>query len=349
MSSCATFAASGLPANRTTSLTFLDSRRLTGPGLLLDRPGAALEIQLDDPEPERAIEAWRAAARLFTGGASLTLSAPLDSLYAATDLNEWAWETALSEVHGDPPPDFGAAVKWMREAIALESNPRLIALCAAARNRGVTFLSDAEFASAGSGWGSVRWPVGALPNPEEVDWDRVHDIPIVLVTGSNGKTTVVRLLAAMIEASGRAAGTTSTDDVRVGGHVLDTGDYSGPGGARLLLRQREVETAVLETARGGLLRRGLEIQRADAAIITNVADDHLGEFGVQSLAELAETKLLVARAVKEDGAVVLNADDAILRGAGQTVRAPIIWFSLEAARPEVVAHVRAGGKWGDGR
>ena len=107
----------------------------------------------------------------------------------------------------------------------------------------------------------------------------MHDIPIVLVTGSNGKTTVVRLLAAMIDASGRAAGMTSTDNVR-SGQTLDSGDYSGPGGARLLLRHAQVEMAVLETARGGLLRRGLEIERADAAVVTNMADDHLGEFGI---------------------------------------------------------------------
>ena len=286
----------------------------------------------------------RLGVRRFSGGASLALSAPPDALYAATEVNEWACETALAQVRAAPLPDFDGAAERLRETIALERNPRLIALRTAARSRGLTFLSDADFASAGSGRGAVLWPMDALPDPEGVDWSVVHDIPIVLVTGSNGKTTVVRLLAAMIEASGRTAGTTSTDNVRIGRQVLDAGDYSGPGGARLLLRHGQVETAVLETARGGLLRRGLEIERADAAVITNVADDHLGEFGITSLAELAEAKLLVSRAVKDGGTVVLNADDAILRDAAGAVRSAITWFSLEPGRPEIAAHLRAGGR-----
>ena len=124
----------------------------------------------------------------------------------------------------------------------------------------------------------------------------------------------------MVEASGRVAGLTSTDAVQVGGMTLDSGDYSGPGGARLLLRRPEVETAILETARGGILRRGLEVEQADVAVVTNIADDHLGEFGIQSLPELAAVKMLAARAVKDGGAVVLNADDAMLRVKGEEVK-----------------------------
>ncbi len=286
----------------------------------------------------------RLSVRTYSGGASLALSAPPDTLYAATDLNEWAWEAALADVHPAALPDFVAAADRLRAAIAAERNPRLLALRSAARARGLTFLSDEETVSVGSGSGVLVWPAASLPEPDGVDWGRVHDIPIVLVTGSNGKTTVVRLLAEMVEESGRVAGMTSTDDVRVGKKTLDSGDYSGPAGARMLLRQAEVEVAILETARGGLLRRGLEIEHADAAVITNIADDHLGEFGIQSLAELAETKLLVARAVKDGGAVVLNADDAILRESARSVRAPIVWFSLESARPDVAAHLRRGGR-----
>ncbi len=284
------------------------------------------------------------AVRAYAGGASLALSAPPDALYAATDLNEWAWEEALAEVRDTPRSLFASAAKRLRDAIALERNPRLLALRAAARERGLTFLSDTDFASAGSGGGAMVWPATSLPEPSAVDWSLVHDIPIVLVTGSNGKTTVVRLLAAMIDASGRAAGVTSTDNVAVKGKTLDSGDYSGPGGARLLLRHPEAEVAVLETARGGLLRRGLEVEHADVAVVTNIADDHLGEFGIQSLDELAGVKLLVTRALKDGGTAVLNADDAILRDASRAVSRPIIWFTLDAGSPEVAAHVRAGGR-----
>ncbi|MFL5516840.1 MAG: Mur ligase family protein, partial [Gemmatimonadales bacterium] len=340
-------------------MTFLDSRRLTGPGLLLDGPGAILEIQLDESKRGAALAAWRRAARrmldqvgwagetlatrTFRGGASLALSAPADALYAATDLNEWAWATAAAEIRGAPGPDFAAAAERLRAAIQKERCPALLALREAARARGLTFLSDEDGVSVGAGTGALLWPLDRLPDPASVDWGRAHEIPTALVTGSNGKTTVVRLLAAMVAETGRVTGTTSTDAVTVGGAPIAEGDYSGPEGARMLLRRPEVEAAILETARGGLLRRGLTIERADVAVITNIADDHLGEYGIQDLGALAEAKLLVARAVGPEGGVVLNADDPILVGAAASVRAPIVWFSLEPDRAGVAEHLRAAG------
>ena len=337
-----------------------DSRRLTGPSLLLDRPGAILEIHLDPARVPEAAEAWRVAARrlldavgwngetlatrTFATGASLALTAPADALYAATDLNEAAWEAAEARLAGKPGPDEAATAERLRAAIAGERDPRLAALRDAARAHGLVFLSGEGLVSAGAGTGVAVWPADALPAAGDVDWARVHDVPVALVTGSNGKTTVVRLLAAMLSERGQVAGATSTDGVSVGGVTIAEGDYSGPSGARLLLRRPEVEAAVLETARGGLLRRGLPVEHADAAVVTNVADDHLGEFGIEDLRSLAEVKLLVARAVRPDGALVLNADDPVLREAASAVRAPIVWFSLEAGEPAIVRHVAAGGR-----
>ena len=337
----------------------LDSRRLTGPGLLLDCPGAILDVRLGGQDPDQAIAAWENAARRllgdvgwaneglatrrFPGGVSLALTAPVDGLYAATDLNESAWEAAAAELGGGPPPDYTAAVASIRGAIASERNAALVALRSAARSRGLTFLSGEEQVSVGSGAGALVWPEASLPDPAAVDWSRVRDVPIALVTGSNGKTTVVRLLAAMTRAAGRVPGLTSTDGVMVGTVAIAEGDFSGPSGARMVLRHPEVETAVLETARGGLLRRGLAVEQANAAVVTNVAEDHLGEFGIESLAQLADTKLLVAKALGTRGTLVLNADDPMLVERGPSVRAPIIWFSLDPTSPLVSSHTRAGG------
>src|SRR5206468_3212752 len=143
------------------------------------------------------------------------------------------------------------------------------------------------------------------------------DVPTALVTGTNGKTTTVRLLGAIAAAAGRVAGVTSTDRVTVGDQVVAVGDYSGPNGARTVLRDRRVEVAFLELARGGILRRGLAVPRAHVALVTNVANDHLGEFGIFDVPALADTKMVVARAVGPAGRVVLNADDPLLleRGA----------------------------------
>jgi UDP-N-acetylmuramyl tripeptide synthase len=339
-------------------MDLLDSRRLTGPNLLSDREGAILDVSLAPAEADSVIDAWRRetrhlldavgwereeiAVRRFPGGASLAFSAPIDALYAATELNEQAWEAAAAAVAGAPAPDAGAAVKSLCAAIDRERNPALLALRAAAEARSVTFLSDDEEASVGLGIGSKSWPVGALPQPEEVHWERVHDVPVVLVTGTNGKTTTVRLLAAMARASGLVAGTTSTDRIEVGGEVLERGDFSGPGGARRLLRDRRVEMAVLETARGGILRRGLPVRRADAAAVINVAADHLGEFGVGDLDALADAKMVVARVVTPEGRVVLNADDPLVTARAARASAPVVWFSLDPERSPVHRRLVSG-------
>ena len=332
--------------------TVRDSRRLTGPNLVTERPGAVLEVELPDRSAEEAIRLWQAearhamdalgwaaeslAVRRFPGGASLALTAPIDTLYAATEVNEWAWAAATARLHGEAVDPKGELAR-LAAMIAAEQRPALLALEHAAAAHGVRFLWDDDLVSVGMGIGSRTWPMAALPAPNAVDWTAVRDIPVALVTGSNGKTTVTRLVSGMITAAGLVGGHTSTDGIKVGGETLEAGDFSGPGGARRLLRDQRVEMAVLETARGGLLRRGLTVDRADAAVITNIAEDHLGESAVYSLADLAEAKLVVARALGSDRPLVLNADDPALVEAAGTLRCPVAWFSLDPDNPTLQA------------
>jgi UDP-N-acetylmuramyl tripeptide synthase len=342
----------------TISASVLDSRRLTGPGLLLDRPGAVLDVRLDETDVERAIAAWHKAAgrllaevgweketsvsRRFPGGVSLALTAPVDGLYAATEINERAWEAAAAELARQPvvaPADVTA----LRRTVAEERNPTLVSLQERAAVRGLTFLVGEDQVSAGSGTGALVWAADALPDPATVDWRRAHDVPIALVTGSNGKTTVVRLLAEMVRVGGRTPGYTTTDGVTVGTRLVEPGDFSGPSGARMALRHPDVEVAILETARGGILRRGLAVGRADVAVITNVAEDHLGEFGIETLTQLADTKLVVAKALGDRGTIVLNADDPLLVERSARIRAPVVWFSLDPESPIVAGRLRNGG------
>jgi len=182
-----------------------------------------------------------------------------------------------------------------------------------------------------------------LPGADAVAWPRLGAIPVALVTGTNGKSTTVRLLGTIARAAGKVAGVTSTDAVTVGDEVVADGDYSGPNGARSVLRDPRVEVAILELARGGILRRGLAVPRADVALVTNVANDHLGEYGVLDVPTLADAKLVVARAVGAGGRVVLNADDPLLAGRGARLTQAVTWFTLDAARPEIAAHVARGG------
>ncbi len=168
-------------------------------------------------------------------------------------------------------------------------------------------------------------------------------MPTAIVTGTNGKTTVVRLLAACATATGRTTGYSCTDGVFIAGEALGTGDYSGPAGARRVLRDARVGAAVLETARGGILRRGLAVSRADVAVITSIAADHFGEYGVHDLDGLAHVKLAVARALDDRGLLVANADDPVLARAAPTAGKPIGWFAQDADAPLLAAHRRAGG------
>ena len=323
-----------------------ESRRLTGPNLLLDGPGAVLEASCPVGREDELIGHWRRQARLilqavgwpdavlatrrFLGGASLAVAAPADGLYPATLVNEWACEAAAADLDAGPMPALESAAASIRREIVADGDPALLALADAARAHGVACVVGDRRVSVGLGRGSDRWFDDDLPAPDAVDWASIHDVPVILVTGTNGKSTTVRLLAAMARAAGKVVGLSSSDWVRVGDEILDRGDFSGPGGARLVLRDRRVELAVLELARGGILRRGLPLARADAAIVTNVAADHLGEYGILDLDGVADAKLVVAKAL-HGGPLILNADDPRLveRAAGSG--APVAWFTMAPA------------------
>ncbi|MEJ2311036.1 MAG: Mur ligase family protein [Gemmatimonadales bacterium] len=344
-----------------------ESRRLTGPNILLDGPGAVIDVETRGAAAAEVEGAWRRHAqaaleavgwadselrcRRFPGGVTLAFSAPEDVLYAATQVNEWAWEAARAEL-GDAeaePESLEKAAERLRAAIEEERNPRLIALRDAAQGRDVTFLTDDDVSSVGMGRGCRLWPTSEVPLPEQVDWGGVRDVPVALVTGTNGKTTTVRLLTGIARAAGVVPGCTSTDGIIVGDRVVDEDDWAGPGGARQVLRRPDVEVGILETARGGILRRGLGVPRADAALVTNVAEDHLGEYGVDDLDALADTKLVVARVVHDGGRVVLNAEDDVLVAAVQRamesglILTPLTWFSLDARHPRILRHLESGG------
>src|SRR5690606_18466168 len=120
-----------------------------------------------------------------------------------------------------------------------------------------------------------------------------------------------------------------TDGIYLDGALIEDGDYSGPGGARALLRNRRAEAAILETARGGLLRRGLGVERADVALGANFSPEHFGAHGIHHMDGPAQVKLTVARALASDGSVVRNADNAPLRRHADAVAAPLAWLSID--------------------
>jgi cyanophycin synthetase len=169
-------------------------------------------------------------------------------------------------------------------------------------------------------------------------------IPIVSVTGTNGKTTTTRLIRHIISLTGKTVGMTCTLGSFVGEKCISSGDNTGPASAQLVLSYREVEAAVLETARGGILRKGLGYDQADVGVIVNVSDDHRGQDGINSLEELAYVKSLVIEALKPDGYAVLNADDPMTSFFIQRLKRKVVYFSQNARNPVIESHLRSGGQ-----
>jgi cyanophycin synthetase len=169
-------------------------------------------------------------------------------------------------------------------------------------------------------------------------------VPIVAVTGTNGKTTTSRMIAHIMKIAGKSVGLTTTDGIYIDGTQIMAGDMSGPTSARMVLKNPTIDYAVLETARGGILRSGLGFDRANIAVVTNVSSDHLGLKGVDTLGELARVKAVVPQSVLRDGASVLNADNEWTVEMTRYARGEIIFFSLDETNPVIRDHIRERGK-----
>jgi cyanophycin synthetase len=169
-------------------------------------------------------------------------------------------------------------------------------------------------------------------------------IPIVAVTGTNGKTTTARMIAHIFKGMGRQVGLTTTDGILIDERLVVAADASGPRSARMVLQNPRVDTAVFEVARGGILREGLGYERNDVGVVLNVSGDHLGLRGIDTLKQLAAVKGVVIEAVPRDGFGVLNADDPLVAAMRRQCSGELVYFSLEDGNELVEAHCRRGGR-----
>ena len=168
-------------------------------------------------------------------------------------------------------------------------------------------------------------------------------IPIIAVTGTNGKTTTTRLIAHLVASKGYKVGFTTTDGIYIQGVQLQTGDCTGSQSAEFVLKDPTVNYAVLETARGGMLRSGLGFHNCDIAVVTNVAADHLGMRDIYTVEEMAAVKGVLPRTVRKNGWAVLNADDDLVYAMARTVDCRVALFSMNEHSPRIQEHVEAGG------
>lgn len=296
--------------------------RITGPHLLLPKTGAALWLTLDERDSWSVIKEnlYQRIARAsrdlpfgtdivehhYTGGVALALTAPPDLLYTACAVLEWASSQESED------GELWAAIKHER---LQEEKVHLRMLHQWAAERDIQAFDDEDGLTLGLGRYGKTWPLDALPELETLPENQFKNIPIAYITGTNGKTTTTRMLARIAQEHGQVPGHTSSDGVVINGESIERGDWTGPGAARMVLRHSAVDVALLETARGGLMRRGLVLGDADVAIVTNISADHLGEWGIDNVERLADAKLVVARGLKAGGTLVVGADCPILTKA----------------------------------
>jgi cyanophycin synthetase len=170
-----------------------------------------------------------------------------------------------------------------------------------------------------------------------------HRIPIVAVTGTNGKTTTTRLIAHIFSQVYDSVGFTTTDGIYIGNHLVEKGDTTGPQSAQIILQDPTVDIAILETARGGILRSGLAFEHCDVGVVLNVAADHLGLGEINTTDQMAKVKAVIAEAVHPNGYAVLNADDERVAAMAEHVHGKVAYFSMNPDNPLVRSHVQQGG------
>jgi cyanophycin synthetase len=174
--------------------------------------------------------------------------------------------------------------------------------------------------------------------------DAERRMPVISISGTNGKTTTTRMIAHILRQAGHHVGAATSDGVSVDETMLEAGDLTGPYGARSILTRDDVDVAVLETARGGLMLRGLAYESNEAAVLTNVSSDHMDLQGIHTLPELAQVKSVIARVTKPDGVVVLNADDDLVAGVARWVRARVWLTSMRSTGARIRRLLGAGGR-----
>lgn len=303
------------------------SRRLVGPNLFFKETGTVLDIPLVDnrdeltrlfyQEANKILPAlgWddvKIAHKFFNNGVRYAITAPVDITMPACDVIDFIWLSAREGFEIGIFKTIEQAKQELMPFINEDKNLVYRELYNLAKSKGFNAFRDKNKAYIGSGTGCYEFDLYS-DCIDSIDWQIIYDIPAVIVTGTNGKTTTVRLTDYICRMAGKITGYTSTDWVKVNDEIVDEGDYSGPTGHQFVLTSNKVEVALLESARGGLLKRGLIETFVDAAAVTNVSADHLGEDGVETVAELAEAKSIVFRTMGDGSHAVINLDNSYMK------------------------------------
>ncbi len=320
----------------------IELRVLTGPNLYFARPAVKLTLDASgvmaaDPA---TVVGWQRALRVRNPAVGMADSA--------------ARSDAAAELAAAVVRRSGGAIRTRIAAVARVGDDRTVVVAFPFRRRGTAehFARAAAVAFDRITIGGID-PAAAIAevgrtmtgvDPGEIVRPLRPAVPVIAVTGTNGKTTTTRLISHLMQADGRVPGWSSTDGIVIDGVEVESGDWSGPGGAARVLADPRVTVAVTETARGGILLRGVGTAANDVSVVTNISADHLGLLGVHTVEQLAEVKSVVVKITRASGWTVLNADDPLVRAMRSVSRARPWFYSPDPDNPYLDEALEAGGK-----
>ncbi|RTK93482.1 MAG: hypothetical protein EKK64_10100 [Neisseriaceae bacterium] len=301
------------------------SSRLLGQSRFFDGAGAVIDISLTTDDNQKiadlfveelnrilrrlSVKDYEVKSLVFDNGINIALSYPYDLLMVACDLLDWVWLEVIDFLEKDLPIRTLKATDIFEQMI--EDNQQIILrkIYNKAREHKVNFFIQNDLIVLGSGVGQFRVKKNKLTKLKDIPWKKIHNVPTAIITGTNGKTTTTRLTEFICRKAKLKSAYCSTDWVMVNGKKVVEGDLSGPTGHQYAMMNQKVEVAILEAARGGIVKRGLMPNYADVATVTNIAYDHIGQNGINTLDDLANAKGVVYNALKDDGIAIVNLDD----------------------------------------
>lgn len=315
----------------------VELRTLDGPNLFMLRPAIKIELSARDNEvsaaPDRFLDKTDFAAEAGKRG-PLGIAHDLAKVVAAVHA---AVEQQLDDVvvrELDEPGHTAVAFSWSRRRASKAVGHLSWKLVA-----GEAVDIDASLAE-------IRQALADPPDDEDLPEMYPEDrrtIPTIGITGTNGKTTTTRLVSSILRHAGHKVGWTSSSGVFIDDEMVLEGDYTGPSGAARVFEEPGIDYAVLETARGGILLRGLGYEHNDVSVMTNISADHMGLHGVHTLDTLADVKAVVARVTVPDGYAVLNADDPKVLAVSKQISCQAFLFSRHPTNEAIVEHLAANG------
>lgn len=301
------------------------SSRLLGQSRFFPVAGAVIDISYKSTENQKiadffvtelkqllsslSVTDYEVKTLVFANGINVALRYPYDLLMVACEILDWMWLEVVDNLDKELPIRQDKAKKIFSQMIEENQQIMLRKLYNKAQQHKVNFFIHKDLIILGSGVNQFRIKQNKVTKINDIPWKKIANIPTILVTGTNGKTTTTRLTEFICRKAKLKSGYCSTDWVMINGRLVTEGDLSGPTGHQYVMMNPKVEVAILEAARGGIVKRGLMPNYATAATVTNIAYDHIGQNGIETLEDLANAKGVVYDAIAEDGIAVVNLDD----------------------------------------